>query len=238
MHVSQAKTSSSVGYTCVPAQQETLNLHPCGHACCWSQCCFGMTSIRFVLLILCLLQVCVTHIPACVFVFISDKVESKKSTLYLVRKVAKSVLVLPEEQVPCSGVNLHEIAVFCILSFMLFYKIPELLIMAFIFIALRTEGYKFSRETFSWVHTNLKDSHILGTFISKPCLPEQPPDLSRLPSLIPLFSVCQPVPCPSSPQPFCQESSTALQRMKRFSPSALQVQSLRYRDIKWVAEGY
>jgi len=63
---------------------------------------------------------------------------------------------------------------------------------------LRTEGYEFPRETFSWVHTKLKDKHILGTFISKPCRPEQSPDLSRLPSLFPLFSVCQPVLCPTA----------------------------------------
>jgi len=39
--------------------------------------------------------------------------------------VTKSALVLLEEQVPCSGVNLHEIAVFCALNLTLFYKIPD-----------------------------------------------------------------------------------------------------------------
>lgn len=103
---------------------------------------------------------------------------------------------------------------------------------------LGTEGYKFPGETFSWVRTKLKDKHILGTFISKSCLPEQSPDLSRLPSLILLFIVCQCVLCPRCPWPFYQESSTTLQRLKRFSPSALQAQSLRYRVMKCVDEGY
>ena len=87
------------------------------------------------ILFLCVLQVCVMHISACCFVFTSDKVESNKTILYLEGKVAKSALVLLEEQVSCSGVNLHEIAVFCALSFMLFYKIPELLITACTFVA-------------------------------------------------------------------------------------------------------
>lgn len=74
-----------------------------------------MTIICYVLLILflCVLQACVMHISACCFVFTSDKVESKKSTPYLEGTAAKSALVLLEEQVPCSGVNLHKIAVFC-----------------------------------------------------------------------------------------------------------------------------
>lgn len=87
------------------------------------------------ILFLDVLQVCVMRISAFCFIFTSNKVEMENFTLYLEMKVSKFVLVLLDEQVPCSGVNLHEITVFCALSFMLFYKIPALLIMGFIFIA-------------------------------------------------------------------------------------------------------
>lgn len=81
----------------------------------FSLCCFGITSIYYVLLILFLyvLQFCVMHISAFSFIFTSNKVETENFTLYLEKKVTKFVLVLLEEQVPCSGVNLHEITLFC-----------------------------------------------------------------------------------------------------------------------------
>lgn len=41
----------------------------------------------------------------------------------------------------------------------------------------------------SFSSSELKDKHVLGTFITKICLPEQSLDFSRLPSFIPLFSV-------------------------------------------------
>lgn len=128
--------------------------------------------------------------------------------------------------------KLHEIAVVlcCSMKFQNYRSwISSLLL-------LRREGCKFPRETFPWAHTNLKIKPVPDVFISEPCLPEQSPGPSRFPSLSPLSSVCQPVPCPGSLWPFRRAS--LLCKEWSFSPSALQVESLRHRDVKSVAEGY
>lgn len=132
----QAKTPISV-QLCFCTTESLLELYPCGYACCWSQCFFGMNNICYVLLVLFLsvFQVCVMYIFAFCFISTSDKVEAKKPTQCLEGQKSNSVQGPLEEQVPLPQVRLHEIAVFCTSSFMLFYKIPELLIVAIILFA-------------------------------------------------------------------------------------------------------
>lgn len=95
----------------------------------------------------------------------------------------------------------------------------------------------FPEKTFIENMQNWKTSTFLArSLASLTCLNSHLISGDFLPSFF--SSVCPPTLYPRSLWPFYQESSSALQRMRGFPPSVLQVESLSYRNTKCVGVGY
>lgn len=91
--------------------------------------------------------------------------------------------------------------VFCALSFMSLYEIPELLIVIFIFIASQKWRLKIPQRSLSLSCYNSWNSSpfLMCSLASLACLSNHLVPSGFLPSsLLPVSSVCQPVPCPGS----------------------------------------
>lgn len=226
--MSQAKTSRSLVYACV--------LH---NGRLWICILVAMTIVRvsadlvfsiyYVLLVLflCVLQVCVVHISGRCFFFTSDK---NPACTYVGRWQSLCWYFL-RSRFYVLGWTFMKLLYFALKFYVVLWNSRVIDDGLYLHCFSKPKAINSPEKPFLPFIENWKTS----TFISKPCLLEQTPDLSRLSSFIPFLSVCQTMPCLRSPLPFHQESSTALWRMKCFSPSALQEKSLSPRHV---AESY